>query len=635
MMDYNEDILKGKDYFSKGNFSSALDCFKKAIQYKPDSKEAHLLEAMAFQNIEGWKSQKALSSLYRILAIDPDDSIVPDYIECVSSGELLSNRIELYPVCYSTSAKDSNYQVGDNEFMAYFIDDITMKFEIIDDNSVKIKSCYYDKHHKAHLIDIDLEEKNETVIIPSVVRFYCKQYTVKEIGEKSFNLEEDGLPLYLTNVVIPNTITKIEENAFLSCVYLKSIRIPKSIVEISAGAFSYCSGLEQIEVEKGNKIYDSRENCNAIIEKQTNKIIAGCKKTKIPSSVKIIGFAAFHGQRGMDSIDIPDSITVIEQSSFLDCGLKTIKLPDSLVYIGRFAFSSCHLRSVIFGNSLKIIDDSAFRTNWNLKSIKIPNSLTSIGQMAFSDCHLKSLILGDSLTSIGDYAFNGHYMFGDNPNSYNIEIPKTVEKIGLSAFCSNNLQSIKVHKDNAYFDSRNDCNAIIEKKTKTLILGCGKTSIPDSIKHIGKYAFCKCESLYEISLPNSIEEIGDYAFSLCRNLYTVTLSESIINIGLNAFNGCENLTKIIIPQNVSYIGENVFKGCKKLRCITCFNPNPPHLQSDFLFDWNDRYTYYDNSAFNLVVLIVPLSSVENYKNAPGWKLFKNIFAIEDIEETLE
>ena len=636
MIDFNKDIVKGKDYFSKGNFSSALDFFKKAIQCKPDSKEAHLLAAMTYQNIEGRESRKALSSLYRILAIDPDDSIVPNYIESVSSGELLSNSIELYPVCYSTFAKDSKCNVDENEFVAYFIDDVSMEFEIIDDNSVKIKYCEYDKQHKGNLIDLKScrAEDEKNVIIPSVVTFNWKQYTVKEIGKRSFHGDDNnGFPLYLTNIVIPNTITKIEDDAFYYCTFLKSIKIPKSIVKIGAGAFSYCMGLEQIEVEKGNKIYDSRDNCNAIIERKTNKIIAGCKKTKIPLSVKTIGFGAFHGQRGMDSIEIPDSITVIEQSAFLDCGLKKIKLPDSLVYIGRFAFSSCLLQSVFFGKSLKIIDDSAFKNNLNLKTIAIPKSLVEIGHMAFYDCRVKSISLGDSLTIIGDFAFNIHNLFGDNPNLYAIEIPETVEKIGLMAFCSKNLKSIKVHKDNPTFDSRDDCNAIIETKTKTLILGCGKTSIPDSIKHIGKQAFFECESLYDVSLPNSIESIGDGSFSLCRNLSTVTLPDSIVNIGHNAFNECENLSEIIIPQNVLSIGEKVFKGCKKLRSITCFNPRPPYLQSDTLFDSKDIYTYYDNSAFNMVVLRVPHSCIGNYKNAPGWKLFKNIIAIEDFEET--
>jgi hypothetical protein len=591
MMDYNKNIAKGKDYFSKGDYSSALECFNNAVQSKPNSKEANLLKAMAYQqkdyNLFGRKEMgRALSPLYSILALDPEDSIVHEYVELVYDGKMLSEKIELYPICYSTSAKDyeskhHTYLLGENEFMAFFIDDYTMVFKIIDDDSVKIQFCEYDKNNEGRFIDDG--ESDKTVIIPPVVKFNSKQYTVKEIGKRSFyGSDGDGYPLYLTNVIIPNTITKIEEDAFYYCTFLKSIRIPKSIAEISEGAFSYCMGLDKIEVEQGNKTYDSRENCNAIVETKNNRIIVGCKKTKIHPTIRTIGCAAFHGQRSMHSIEVPNSITKIEQSAFLDCGLKKIKLPDSIVHVGKLAFASCKLQSVIFGKSLKIIEDLAFDSNSNLKAIVIPESVNKIGLNVFR-----------SLYGIG-------------------------------------VQSITVHKDNQCYDSRDNCNAIIETNTNTIVIGCGRTSFPKTIKHIGKSSFFGCCCINEVSLPDSIETIGDDAFCRCENLYKLNLPESITRIGSGAFSGCEKLTEIIFPKNVSYIGEYALNGCKNLKSITSLNPRPPYLQTDVLFG-----TYDNDWKLSKIDLKVPFSFIDNYKNAPGWKLFKNIIAIEDLEETPE
>lgn len=582
-MNYNKDILEGKEYFSTGNYPTALECFSKAIQSNPNSKEAYLMEAMTYQHINGWKSKDALSALYRILSLDPDNSVVHRYIELVSSGKLLSQIIELYPICYEISIEDDKYHVDEDEFIVNFIDDVTMRFKIIDDTSVKIVHCDYDKHSMGFRVGVMRVETTEakSVIIPSFINYYSKKFIVTEIGKRSFHgLDGDSYPLYLTNIEIPNTITKIEENAFDNCSFLKSIRIPKSVVKIDADAFSYCMELEQINIEEGNSTYDSRDNCNAVIETKTNRIIIGCKATKIPQTVNVIGYAAFHGQRMLKSIEIPNSITAIEQSAFLDTGLTRITLPNSLLSIGKFAFSHCDLQSVSLSDSLSIIGDSAFSNN-PLHAIVIPKSVKNIGLMAFS-----------------------------------------------SEMRREGIQSIKVQEDNPYFDSRNNCNAIIETNTNTLIFGCSNTSFPNTIKHIGEHAFFDCETLYEVSLPSSIETIGNGAFCQCRNLCKICFPESLTKIGSSAFSGCEKIEELVIPKNVSYIGERAFGGCDNLKSITSINPRPPYLQSDVLFK------LYGREKFAKVILRVPMSVIDDYKGAPGWKLFKNILPLEDSKERI-
>ena len=169
-----------------------------------------------------------------------------------------------------------------------------------------------------------------------------------------------------------------------------------------------------------------------------------------------------------------------------------------------------------------------------LTSINIPNSVTTIGNYAFSNC--------SGLTSIN--------------------IPNSVNSIGNSAFfnCSG-LTSIKVESGNTKYDSRNNCNAIIETNTNTLIAGCNNAIIPNSVTTIGNSAFFNCSGLTSINIPNSVTTIGNYAFYKCTSLTSITIPNSVTTIGNRAFYGCRGLASVISeikdPQQVS-LGTNVF-----------------------------------------------------------------------------
>lgn len=143
---------------------------------------------------------------------------------------------------------------------------------------------------------------------------------------------------------------------------LKSVVIPKSVKEIGSNEFFDDTNLFSIKVEKGNKVYDSRNNCNAIIKKKGNELIYGCKKTKIPKSVKKIGDNAFLSCMGLKSIKLPAKLKSIGESAFEECSkLKSITIPKSVENIEPFAFYSCK----------------------KIKKVTIPQNVKAIGKYAF------------------------------------------------------------------------------------------------------------------------------------------------------------------------------------------------------------------------------------------------------------
>ena len=156
---------------------------------------------------------------------------------------------------------------------------------------------------------------------------------------------------YVGNIIIPESITysgttysvtSIGEYAFENCSELTSVTIPNSITSIGYGAFSRCSGLTSVTVDKNNGTYDSRNNCNAIIETSTNNLIVGCKNTTIPNSVTSIGGGAFRGCSELTSVTIPNSVTFIGNIAFYGCsGLTSVTIPNSVTFIGKYAFYNC------------------------------------------------------------------------------------------------------------------------------------------------------------------------------------------------------------------------------------------------------------------------------------------------------
>ena len=222
-----------------------------------------------------------------------------------------------------------------------------------------------------------------TLTIPSLVSNDGETYTVTSIGGDAFS-ECNGLT---GTLVIPSTVTSIGDRAFAWCSgFTGTLFIPSSVTYIGYIALT-CSGITSIVVDNENSVYDSRNNCNAIINTSNNELVAGCQNTIIPNSVTAIGQGAFGWCSNLTSIIIPNSVTSINFGAFAECSnLSSISLPNSVTSISWYAFQKC---TGLTGTLI------------------IPDSVTYLGYRAFDSCvSLTSVDLGTYAVDIDGYAFN-------------------------------------------------------------------------------------------------------------------------------------------------------------------------------------------------------------------------------------
>lgn len=176
------------------------------------------------------------------------------------------------------------------------------------------------------------------------------------------------------------------------------------------------------------------------------------------------------------------------------------------------------------------------------------------------DKTVKYLFVPECVTEICSFAFAGcNQLMG-------LFIPGTVKQIqnNLFAYCSK-LTWIVVDEENPYYDSRNFCNAIVDKRSRELIAGCGNTIVPADIKGIGQFAFSMQNGLKSITIPSNISYISKCAFKDCAELVDVKLSVGLKEIGFGAFSGCVSLLDVVIPTGITYIEENAFESVNHVR----------------------------------------------------------------------
>ena len=425
----------------------------------------------------------------------------------------------------------------------------------------------------------------------------------------------------IASVVIPESVTRIEDRTFSNCRSLKSVTLPKSLTYIGAEAFADCTGLTAIDIP---------ESVTVIGE----SAFAGCKNLKdvtIPAGAVSVDKTSFEGcenlfktedgitgfggwitsaDKSITEVKIKENVFGISDGAFENCtNLKTVTVPENVACIGFGAFAGCDnldsitlpfigekkdgsgatyfghifgaetysknatavpasLKEVTITNAEKIAD-RAFYSCQTLKSIILPETVTILGENSFTNCReLTNFTIPSGVTSIGNYAFSSCFSLKT------ITIPKGITDIGNYAFSGcgrlievKNLSSLPIAAGtNEYGGAAYNAKRVYKEgesylstdKNGFVLYDDGKDKVV--LGYEGKST--------DITLPDGTTEVGQYAFWMRKNIKSVTLPVGVTIIGANSFVECSGLGSITLPDGVTSIGKEAFLGCGGMTSIT-------------------------------------------------------------------
>lgn len=405
-----------------------------------------------------------------------------------------------------------------------------------------------------------------------------------EIGDGSFY----GC-INLTSIIIPINITSIDSYAFYGCENLSTLAITKKVTSLSGLAFEGCSSLSSIIVEEGNPNYDCRDNCNAVIETETNTLIVGCENTIIPHDVTGIGSWAFAGRHDMTYIDIPDEVTHIDTHAFYGCdALRSIVIPKGVSVIPDLAFHHDegrplpeeHLLTVKIKREIPLIVDYSNFPNRANATLCVPTGSKAAYEVADFWNEFKEIVeftpsinfANDNVKAICVANWDSD---GDGELSY--EEAAAVTELGNVFAYNNEITSFNELQHFTGLTEIGDGSFWGCFNMKSII-------IPNSVTTIGNSAFEDCGSLASVSIPNNVQTIGTNAFLRCGELTSVELPEGLTTIGFGAFAYCGELTSINFPNSLTSIEGWAFTGCNSLNSV--------YLPKGLLF-WRDESTFAD------------------------------------------
>ena len=437
---------------------------------------------------------------------------------------------------------------------------------------------------------------------------------VTSIGDYAFNRCTG-----MTSIEIPNSVTSIGNNAFKDCSSLTSITIPNRVTSVGFNAFISCTSLTSIIVEAGNATYDSRDNCNAIIETASNTLIVGCPNTIIPNGVTNIGNNSFLYCSSITSITIPKSVTTIGRNAFRYCSsLDTIyveatmlpALEDSTVfmdtpsptcyipcgtlaayeasdwanYMGEFIEEGCptvqmcgddlyweYADGVLTITGTGDMYDYAADTDvpWydvrgNIKTVILPDAMTKIGQNAFYKCiNMTTINMPASLISVGEKAFAQ-----DTKLACEIILPASMTTIASRAFF--NCQAVTAFHLEATTPPTIP-NDAFERTTAPIHVPCGYGHIYGKHTQWGMLNLEMCELLQDNVYYYPIDGHTARAVTYHSNpTDTIVIPSAVVIDGMPctvtevadfAFTDCANLPAIYFSEGLEYIGERAFVRC--------------------------------------------------------------------------
>ena len=412
------------------------------------------------------------------------------------------------------------------------------------------QTLYYDitSNTEPYTVEITSENTSEP--------YYTAEYSSPSDTVPYFSTYPAGALMIPSFVIYNNinySVTSISSYAFYGCTSLTSITIPNSVETIGESAFENCSGITTLTIGRsvssiGNNAFRNCRNLNTV-----NYNATAC------SYMGDLSNSVFPNCFSFTTLIIGDNVTKIPDYAFQGCKITgDLIIPDSVITIGYRSFISCQ----------------------GLTAVTIGESVQGIGGLAFSDCHGLTTINLNAVRIID-------YYFDASENSFFLYNTEAILNIGenVAAFPRHiwgenylYFSTINVSRANTTFDSRDDCNAIIETSTNTLIFGCSNTTIPNSVTNIANDAFYNCKTLTGITIPNSITSIGNNAFYGCIALTEIIIPNSVTSLGERAFYGCRGLSSVSIGNSVENMGERVFFNCNDITSIYLNSTEPPAVR---------------------------------------------------------
>ena len=374
----------------------------------------------------------------------------------------------------------------------------------------------------------------------------------------------------VTEIVVPEYVTIIGNNAFYGCSSLTEIVIPDSVTSIGDNAFYGCSSLAEIVIpDSVTRIGTAFTNCENLQE---------ITLPFIGESVGMTGYKSVFGyifgyylKSYTYYYNIPSSLKkvtftgdILPQSAFAGCSsLAQVVLAEGLTEIPSEAFSGCTgITSIDLPKSITKISDYAFGGS-GLTCIDLPEGLTEIPTGAFSGCtHLVKFRIGETVRSIGERAFYDCFKLVEVINeSAHITVEKGASsngQVGYNALsvanCDSSYES-KVVDDGGYL-------VYLDGEDKILL------------------GYNGCET--DLVLPNYITQIYKHAFYCRADLTSVIIDDGLTRIGNSAFYN-SGLTSVSIPNSIEWIGVGAFGNCSSLEYLEenglryLGNENNPYL----------------------------------------------------------
>ena len=383
--------------------------------------------------------------------------------------------------------------------------------------------------------------------------------------------------------IIPQTllgynVVGLMDKAFAQNKGLSSLTIPSYVTSIGKGVFIGCDGLKELMVDKENSVYDNRDNCQAIIETTNNTLVAGFSKSVIPPSVTAIGASAFEGCNGLTFVEIPKDVISIGSDAFKDCK----ELTDVYCYAKKIPSTD----PTAFNNTGKVtlhvpvslMEEYRMVKPWKYfgQIVALPHIIYMVNGEIYKNVEFD---YGETITAENEPIKEGYTFSGWS------EIPAIMPSHDVIVTGWFVKDHYTFEEDGAGYEMNEDKTVTFTKQEN----GSGTCEIPASVVIDGQK-------------------------------YQVT------SIAEGAFKDNTNLKELSIPESIVSIGDDAFAGCTNLEKINLYSDKPISIDqaaASSVFSGVDT----ENS-----ILYVPAGTADAYRQAEGWKAFKNIVEMEDPDD---